>query len=167
MPPGPPRKSAPLALVVPPPPPPKKKSCTARNTTRPAIPQPWHLCQYDGTSDRAATKRTTSDTEYPLGGPHHLCHCWRSGKVPQNKRDSDCKIVTLYKNKGDCSDDISPLSIVIKVLYVCFLLVCRSLPTAPIQSPIPVQVQDREVHCCHDLLFQLNWTSEKTFCHLE
>ena len=53
---------------------------------------------------------------------HHLhellCQCWEEGAVPQDMRD--CKIVTLYKNKGDRSDcnnyrGISLLSIVGKV----------------------------------------------------
>ena len=31
-----------------------------------------------------------------------LSLCWREGEVPQNMRGA--KIVTLFKNKGDCSD---------------------------------------------------------------
>ena len=47
-----------------------------------------------------------------------LCLCWREGKVPQDMRSA--RSITLYKNKGDCSDynnyrGISPLSIVGKV----------------------------------------------------
>ena len=47
-----------------------------------------------------------------------LVRCWREGQVPQSMRDA--KIITLYKNKDDCSDctiyrGISLLSIVGKV----------------------------------------------------
>ena len=31
-----------------------------------------------------------------------LFPCWKEGKVPQDMRNA--KIITLYKNKGDCSD---------------------------------------------------------------
>ncbi len=47
-----------------------------------------------------------------------LCLCWREGAVPKDMRNA--KIVTIYKNKGDCSNcnsymTISLLSIVGKV----------------------------------------------------
>ena len=44
-----------------------------------------------------------------------LCLCWKEGAVPRDMRD--VKIVTLYKNKGDCNNNhcISLLSVVGKV----------------------------------------------------
>ena len=62
-----------------------------------------------------------------------LCLCWREGTVPKDM--CNAKIVTLYKNKGDCSDcnyyrGISLIGIVgevfVRVLLACLqvLVVC-------------------------------------------
>ena len=47
-----------------------------------------------------------------------LTQCWKEGSVPQDMKDSN--IITLYKNKGDCSDcnnyrGISLLSVIGKM----------------------------------------------------
>ena len=53
-----------------------------------------------------------------------LTQCWKEGSVPQDMRDSD--IITLYKNKDECSNcnnycGISLLSIIGK-LFACIIL---------------------------------------------
>ena len=53
-----------------------------------------------------------------------LTQCWKEGSVPQDMRDSN--IITLCKNKGDCSDwnnyhGMSLLSIIGK-LFACIIL---------------------------------------------
>ena len=59
-----------------------------------------------------------------------LCLCWEQGHILQDTRDAN--IVTLYKNKGDCSDcnnfrGISLLSIVGKVFARVTLTCLQSL----------------------------------------
>ena len=59
-----------------------------------------------------------------------FCLCWEKGYIPQDMRDAN--IVTLYKNKGDCSDCnnyhmISLLSIVGKVFAHVVLARLQSL----------------------------------------
>ena len=59
-----------------------------------------------------------------------LCLCWKKGYVPQDMREAIT--VTLYKNKGDCSDcnnyrGISHLSIVGKPLLGFLSAACKSL----------------------------------------
>ena len=53
-----------------------------------------------------------------------LCLCWNEGAVPQDMRDG--KIVTLYKNKGDCSDCNSyrgiPLLSIVGKVFACVAL---------------------------------------------
>ena len=53
-----------------------------------------------------------------------LTQCWKEGSVPQHMKDSN--IITLYKNKGDCSDcnnyhGISLLSVNGK-MFACIIL---------------------------------------------
>ena len=68
----------------------------------------------------------------------------------------NAKIITLYKNKGDCSDcnncrGISLLSIVGKV-FVRVVLVTLQVLAERIYHRIPVQLREQEVHSGYDLL---------------
>ncbi len=92
-----------------------------------------------------------------------LCLCWREGAVPKDMHNT--KIVTLYKNKGDCSDcnsyrGISLLSIVGKV-FARVLLACLQVLVAHVYPES--QCGFRARRSTIDMVFSVRQLQEK--CH--
>ena len=90
-----------------------------------------------------------------------LCLCWEQGHIPQDMRDAN--IVTLYKNKGDCSDcnnyrGISLLSIVGKVFARVALNRLQSLASRVYPES---QCGFRAGRSTVDMIFSLRQLQEK------
>ena len=90
-----------------------------------------------------------------------LCQCRKEGAVPQDMRDA--KIVTLYKNKGECSDcnnyrGISLLSIVGKVFAPVILVHLQKLAERVYPES---QCGFRAERSTIDMIFSLRQLQEK------